>query len=205
MAPIILASASPRRAELLTQLGLERGLDFRLCPVAIDETPGPNEKPGHYVTRLAREKASAGLAQATDAGALVIGSDTAVVCDDSILGKPRDTAEAEVMLARLSGRRHKVMTAVAITAAGQGCLERLVTTEVSFRTLTESEIQAYCATGEPMDKAGAYGIQGRGGMFVRDLKGSYSAVVGLPLEETASLLAKAGQPVWRFWAAARAR
>jgi septum formation protein len=197
--PIILASASPRRAELLAQLGLQPGTHFSLCPVDIDETPAAREQPGHYVVRLAREKAAAGLALGGGAGALVIGSDTSVVCDNGILGKPRDQAEAEAMLARLSGRHHKVVTAVAITGERDVFLERLVTTDVSFRTLTEQEIRAYCATGEPMDKAGAYGIQGRGGMFVSSLRGSYSAVVGLPLEETASLLSEAGQPVWQFW------
>ncbi|MBS3804592.1 MAG: septum formation inhibitor Maf [Oleiphilaceae bacterium] len=203
MRPIVLASASPRRAELLAQLGLQSGRHFSLGPVAIDETPQTDEPPARYVTRLAREKAMAGLARTTDAGALVIGSDTSVICDDEILGKPRDRAEAEAMLARLSGRSHTVMTAVAIAASEQGCVERLVTTEVDFRPLTAREISAYCATGEPMDKAGAYGIQGRGGAFVTALRGSYSAVVGLPLEQTASLLAEAGQPVWQFWAAAR--
>ncbi len=194
MRPIILASASPRRAELLSQLGVP----FTAAPVDIDETPRPGEPPAHYVERLAREKAAAGLARARQADSLVIGSDTTVVCDDRILAKPADESEAAAMLASLSGRSHRVMTAVAL-AGEHGCYARLVTTEVRFRELSDSEIRAYCRTGEPLDKAGGYGIQGRGGVFVSGLWGSYSAVVGLPLEETGQLLAEAGQPVWSYW------
>lgn len=194
MRPIVLASASPRRAELLDQLGVP----FTAAPVAIDETPRPDELPAHYVERLAREKAAAGLARAANGDSLVIGSDTTVVCDDRILAKPADADEAAAMLAALSGRSHRVMTAVAL-AGEHGCYARLVTTEVRFRELSEAEIRAYCATGEPLDKAGGYGIQGRGGVFVTGLWGSYSAVVGLPLEETGQLLAEAGQPVWMYW------
>lgn len=194
MRPIILASASPRRAELLSQMGLA----FTIAPVDIDETPRPDELPAHYVERLAREKAAAGLARAGDRDSLVIGSDTTVVCDDRILAKPADAKEAAAMLASLSGRSHRVMTAVAL-AGEHGCYARLVTTEVRFRELTEAEIHAYCATGEPLDKAGGYGIQGKGGLFVTGIWGSYSAVVGLPLEETGQLLAEAGQPVWMYW------
>ena len=194
MRPIILASASPRRAELLKQLGLR----FSVCPVNIDEAVVAGELPGHYVERLAREKAAAGLGLATDPDSLVIGSDTSVVLDDSILGKPGNMEEAVAMLTALSGRSHRVMTAVAL-AGVQGCFARLVNTEVRFRSLRREEVLAYCRTGEPMDKAGAYGIQGKGGVFVNGLWGSYSAVVGLPLEETAGMLADAGQPVWKFW------
>ncbi|WP_404363846.1 Maf family protein [Marinobacter sp.] len=194
MRPIILASASPRRAELLNQLGLR----FSVCPVNIDETPGPGESAAHYVERLAREKAAAGLALAATPDSLVIGSDTSVVQGDTILGKPANEEQAGLMLSGLSGRCHRVMTAVAL-AGPHGCHARLVTTEVRFRSLAEEEIRAYCRTGEPMDKAGAYGIQGKGGVFVDRLWGSYSAVVGLPLEETAGLLADAGQPVWKYW------
>lgn len=194
MRPIVLASASPRRAELLAQLGVQ----FSICPVDIDETPLPGERADHYVERLAREKAAAGLARTGSASALVLGSDTSVVCDGMILGKPEDEPGARAMLSRLSGRTHVVMTGVAL-AGEHGCFARLVTTEVRFRHLSEQEITAYCRTGEPMDKAGAYGIQGRGGAFVNGLWGSYSAVVGLPLEETAGLLADAGQPVWMYW------
>ncbi|WP_166264306.1 Maf family protein [Marinobacter caseinilyticus] len=194
MRPIILASASPRRADLLRQLGLT----FSVFPVDIDERPTPNEAAAHYVERLAREKAFAGLKLAVDPKSLVIGSDTSVVRDGDILGKPDGKEQAAEMLASLSGRSHKVMTAVAL-AGEHGCFARVSTTEVRFRALSESEIRAYCDTGEPMDKAGAYGIQGRGGAFVSGLWGSYSAVVGLPLDDVAALLAEAGQPVWMVW------
>lgn len=192
MRSIVLASASPRRADLLRQIGLP----FRVRAVDLDETPQPDEEPAHYVERLARAKAMAGLAG--DPQALVIGADTTVVGEDGILGKPVDSAEAQTMLAGLSGRAHRVMTAVAL-AGEHGCFARLVTTEVRFRVLSPAEIAAYCQTGEPLDKAGGYGIQGRGGVFVDGLWGSYSAVVGLPLEETAMLLAEVGEPVWQHW------
>ncbi|MEC7433305.1 MAG: Maf family protein, partial [Pseudomonadota bacterium] len=118
--------------------------------------------------------------------------------DGEILGKPESDTQACEMLRRLSGRTHQVMTAIAL-AQEQKCRSLVVVTDVSFRELSEAEIVAYVATGEPMDKAGSYGIQGLGGIFVRELKGSYSAVVGLPLQETAELLADAGDPVWRHW------
>lgn len=194
MRPIVLASASPRRRELLEQIGLS----FSVAPVDIDEAPLPDERPDHYVERLARQKAEAGLALASDSNSLVIGSDTTVVCDDCIMGKPADEAEAMEMLRRLSGRAHKVMTAVAL-AGEYGCYARLVITEVRFRELSDPEIAAYWRTGEPADKAGGYGIQGRGAVFVDGLWGSYSAVVGLPLQETAELFEEAGQSVWNFW------
>lgn len=194
MRPIVLASASPRRAELLRQMGLS----FSVSPVDVDETPRPDEPAVTYVERLAREKAKAGFARAEHPDCLVIGSDTSVVLAGAILGKPRDVADAAAMLAGLSGKIHKVMTAVAL-AGRQGCSVRLVVTDVRFRVLSEVEIDAYCQTGEPMDKAGAYGIQGKGGIFVDGLWGSYSAVVGLPLNETAALLTEAGEPVWMHW------
>lgn len=192
MKTLILASASPRRAELLQQIGL----NFRVQPADIDETVGTGESAEHYVERLACEKALriAGL----NPGCQVIGSDTSVVLNGEILGKPANAVEAEATLARLSGHQHQVMTAVAL-AEEQWCKSRLVVTNVTFRSLTRSEIQAYVASGEPMDKAGSYGIQGLGGIFVRELQGSYSAVVGLPLLETAELLAEAGRPVWQNW------
>lgn len=192
--PFVLASASPRRKELLQQIGLP----FAVAPVAIDETPLPAEDPAHYVERLARTKAQHGREQCADAEALVLGSDTTVVIDGEILGKPGSQEEGLAMLRRLSGRAHKVMTAVAL--AGQyGCYARLAVTEVHFRPLGEDEILAYWRTGEPSDKAGGYGIQGRAAVFVTALYGSYSAVVGLPLQETAELLSEAGQPVWLSW------
>ena len=192
--PLVLASASPRRKALLEQIGLS----FSVQPVDIDETPLPGEDPGHYVERLARTKAETGISQIHDNDALVLGSDTTVVCDGVILGKPQDRDQGLSMLRQLSGRSHKVMTAVAL--AGQyGCYARLAITEVHFRALSDAEILAYWETGESVDKAGGYGIQGRGAVFVDAIYGSYSAVVGLPLQETAELLAEAQQPVWSCW------
>ncbi len=196
MAAIILASASPRRSELLAQIGVP----FSVQPAHIDETPRTAERPAAYVERLAREKALA--VAAAFAGDLVLGSDTSVVLNGVILGKPVDSKEAMATLGALSGTTHQVMTAVAL-ARGSHCESRLVTTEVTFRGLTKQEIAAYVASGEPMDKAGSYGIQGLGGIFVKELKGSYSAVVGLPLQETATLLAEAGCPVWKHWPSSR--
>lgn len=191
---VILASASPRRADLLTQLGLS----FRTSPVDIDETPIPGEAAADYVGRLSRDKARAGFRREEEANALVLGSDTTVVLDGRILGKPADREEARMMLLALSGRTHQVMTGVAL-ASHSGTDVRVSTTDVTFRTLDEREVDAYCDTGEPMDKAGAYGIQGRGGAFVTSITGSYSAVVGLPLDVTAALLTRAGLPVWEYW------
>lgn len=192
MTALILASASPRRAELLTRVGLT----FSIQPADIDETPVAGESAPGYVERLAREKALA-VAQANP-DSLVLGSDTSVVMNSDILGKPGSPAEAEAALARLSGGTHQVMTAVALVRNGN-CQSVVSVTDVTFRELGREEIRAYVASGEPMDKAGSYGIQGLGGIFVSELKGSYSAVVGLPLQETAQLLADAGAPVWRNW------
>jgi septum formation protein len=192
MPSIILASASPRRAELLQQIGL----NFSVRPADIDETPAPDETPEQYVERLAREKALAVAGASPEC--LVLGSDTSVVLDGTILGKPTDPSDARETLARLSGATHQVMTAVALATEGQ-CESVLVITEVCFRQLSTAEIEAYVASGEPMDKAGSYGIQGLGGIFVNELRGSYSAVAGLPLQETAALLAGAGYPVWKNW------
>ncbi len=178
---LVLASASPRRKELLRQIGL----CFRQEPAEIDEAPRRDERPTDYVARLAREKAQA-VARRSQ-GLPVLGADTAVVIDDRILGKPRDAAEAADMLRRLSGRIHEVMTAVAVTD-GRRIAEAVSVSRVHFRELTEAEIAAYWATGEPADKAGAYAIQGRGAVFVKHLEGSHSGVVGLPLYETARLL-----------------
>ncbi|MBI43270.1 Maf family protein [Marinobacter lutaoensis] len=192
MTSLILASGSPRRAELLAQMGLA----FEVCPADVDETPVAGETPEAYVARLAREKALAVAAARPDAR--VLGADTSVVLGQEILGKPEGPEQAVATLARLSGCRHRVLTAVALVHRGE-CRSRLVATEVVFRPLTRSEIEAYVASGEPMDKAGSYGIQGLGGIFVKELRGSYSAVVGLPLLETAGLLADAGFPVWTNW------
>ncbi|OZB11880.1 MAG: septum formation protein Maf [Marinobacter sp. 34-60-7] len=192
MAELILASASPRRAELLTQMGVR----FDVRPADIDETVADDESPGAYVERLAREKALA--VAATQAGAVVLGSDTTVVLDGVILGKPTSAEDAEAMLDRLSGQTHQVMTGIAVVS-GQQCCSDVVVTDVTFRALSREEIRAYVASGEPMDKAGAYGIQGLGGVFVAHLNGSYSSVVGLPLYETARLLSHVGYEVWQYW------
>ena len=185
MPSIILASASPRRAELLQQIGLK----FSVRPADIDETPEPDETPEHYVERLAREKAL--VVAGSSPECLVLGSDTSVVLDGEILGKPSDFTEARETLARLSGATHQVMTAVALASEGQ-CQSVLVITEVCFRQLSTAEIDAYVASGEPLGKAGAYGIQGRAAEFVERIDGSYSGIMGLPLFETAALLREAG-------------
>lgn len=192
MRSIILASASPRRAQLLRQMGVE----FLVRPAAIDEAPHRAEPPGDYVLRLARDKALA--ISRLQPEAIVLGSDTSVVIDQRILGKPATCEEAADTLQALSSRSHQVMTGIAVAIDGYA-EARLVTTEVTFRALRPDEIAAYVRSGEPMDKAGSYGIQGLGGIFVERLQGSYSAVVGLPLRETADLLAQAGYPVWTTW------
>lgn len=182
MTMLYLASGSPRRQELLTQLGVSFE---RLLP-GIEEQRQPQESAHHYVSRLAREKAQAGVAIAPK-DLPVLGSDTIVVLNGEVLEKPRDAEHAAVMLRQLSGQTHQVMTAVAL-ADRVKTIDCLVTTEVTFRVLSEQDIQGYILTGEPMDKAGAYGIQGLGGCFVRRIEGSYHAVVGLPLVETYELL-----------------
>lgn len=193
MATLYLASGSPRRRELLAQIGVP----FVTLIASIDETALPGEPAERYVERLARDKALAGLATLVDAGdAVVLGADTAVVLDGRILGKPADRAEALATLAALSGREHQVLTAVALAAGGR--LEsRVVASRVSFRTLAAGEAEAYWASGEPCDKAGSYGIQGLAAVFVERLEGSYSAVVGLPLCETAQLLGAFAIPCWQ--------
>lgn len=179
---IALASASPRRRELLTQLGV----NYKLVKADIDEAPQPEEPASSYVQRLAVEKALAGLAR-LEHELPVLGADTVVVVDGQILGKPGDFAQFRQTMQLLSGRSHQVMTAVALLNSRHQLTE-LVVTDVTFRTLTDAEISAYWATGEPQDKAGGYGIQGLGGRFVKRINGSYSAVVGLPLCETEQLL-----------------
>lgn len=179
---IALASASPRRRELLTLLGV----NFMLVSADIDETPLAAELPEHYVGRLAEQKARAGLARLTE-GVPVLGADTIVVADDRLLGKPADFADFRQTMQLLSGRAHQVLTAVALLDANR-CLSVVVSSDVWFRPLTDDDISWYWHTGEPRDKAGGYGIQGLGGKFVQRLNGSYSAVVGLPLCETEQLL-----------------
>lgn len=185
---LVLASASPRRRELLSQIGLA----CQVRPVDIDESPRAGEAPQEYVSRLALEKArTAWRRHAPDDGLPVLGSDTTVVLDGCMLGKPLDAAEAEAMLAGLSGRSHEVLTAVAVVRDGQEAVA-LSRSRVSFRATTPAERAAYVASGEPQDKAGAYAIQGLGAVFVEHLEGSYSGVMGLPLYETARLLAGFG-------------
>lgn len=193
MATLYLASGSPRRRELLTQIGVP----FLSQIVPIDEKPLPDELPVAYVERLARAKAQAGLAALSHPeGAVVLGADTAVVLDGRILGKPADAAEAQATLLALSGRSHQVLTAVAVASAARVAV-RVVSSQVSFRPLRAEEIAAYWASGEPQDKAGSYAIQGLAAVFVSQLQGSYSAVVGLPLCETAELLEEFAISCWQ--------
>ena len=235
-AMIHLASKSPRRRLLLDQIGV----DYTIVDAPIDEVRRPGEPPKRFVERMAREKAQAGLAALGDARtAPVLAADTAVVLDEQVLGKPRDEGHAIAMLRALSGRMHRVISAVAIagiragdagngladtdghgpaagSAAGSGAdpgadpdadpgadpgaddTPRVMTSvsRVWFREITPDERRSYCASGEPLDKAGAYAIQGRAAIFVARLDGSFSAVMGLPLFETASLLREAGIAVW---------
>lgn len=193
MATLYLASGSPRRRELLTQIAVP----FLTQIAPIDENALPGESPIAYVERLALTKAQAGLAALTDnADAVVLGADTAVVLDGRILGKPTDRADALATLSDLSGRTHEVLTAVALVSRERQA-SRVVTSQVTFRALSQAEIEAYWASGEPQDKAGCYGIQGLAAVFVSQLQGSYSAVVGLPLCETAALLAEFAIPCWQ--------
>lgn len=184
--PLFLASKSPRRAQLLGQLGLH----FETLDVDIVEHPLPGEHAEDYVRRLAREKAGAGFLQmAGIPDACVIGSDTEVVLDGEIFGKPADADDAARMLRRLSGREHRVLTAVAIVSAGREA-ECVQASTVRFADLDAAAIARYVASGEPLGKAGAYAIQGHAAAFIEHLSGSYSGVMGLPLYETAQLLAK---------------
>ncbi|MFJ7007274.1 Maf family protein [Pseudomonas putida] len=191
MNPLYLASGSPRRRELLTQIGVA----FTVVSAPIDESPLPDESALAYVERLARAKAVAGLAS-VEGPAVVLGADTAVVLDGRILGKPENREDALAMLADLSGREHQVLTAVALS---NGLLMQslCVTSKVRFRAISADEAQRYWASGEPVDKAGGYAIQGLGAVFVTGLSGSYSAVVGLPLSETAELLGTFGIACWQ--------
>ncbi|MFC2990811.1 MULTISPECIES: Maf family protein [Halomonas] len=185
---LCLASASPRRRDLLASIGVH----VEVRPVDVDETPLPGESAASYVSRLACDKARLGSGLST---LPTLGSDTAVVCDDEILGKPEGSEHAASMLRRLSGRAHQVLTAVTVSGPA-GVLTACVTTRVTMREIAEDEIAAYWASGEPADKAGGYAIQGLAAVFVERLEGSHSAVVGLPLFETAALLRRQGVAVW---------
>ncbi len=187
---LLLASASPRRRELLAQIGVP----CTQRPSEVDERVLPGESPEAYVERVTRDKALAAVAACP--GRVVLAADTAVVHGGQILGKPRDRAHALDMLGRLSADAHWVMTAVAVARDERIALQR-VDTRVCFRRLSAQELADYWDTGEPADKAGAYGIQGLGAVFVDRIEGSYSAVVGLPLRETASLLEGFGISCWQ--------
>lgn len=199
---IYLASRSPRRRELLRQIGVhfevltfrggERGED-----ADVDETPYENEDVERYVARLALTKAESGVRRLQWRhlpAAPVLAADTTLELDGAIIGKPADAADATAILHRLSGRSHRVLTAVALST-GSRTRYRLNISEVRFRTLEEAEIRHYVDSGEPMDKAGAYGIQGRAAIFVEEIRGSYSGIMGLPLFETADLLKEFSYPL----------
>ena len=183
---VILASSSPRRRELLSLIGIAHDVQ----PADIDESALPGESPEAHCERLAREKALA-LAKRVDPAALVVGSDTIVVVDGAILGKPRDRADAARMLRMLSGRSHIVLTAVAV-ARGSRLESGVERVSVTFRELTDRDIDSYIATDEPLDKAGAYGIQGYGATIVERIEGDYFAVMGLALTRLVRLLARVG-------------
>ena len=192
---IYLASQSPRRRELLRQIGVAH----EVIPASVPEQPAPGEAAVDYAQRLAQQKAAAGYAAVVAAGlplAPVLGADTLGLFEGEILEKPRDRDHGLAMLRRLSGRSHQVITAVALQDAQRQAL-RVSITQVKFRPLDEAEIIAYWETGEPCDKAGSYAIQGLGAVFVQSIQGSYSGVVGLPLEATVDLLREFAIPWWQ--------
>ncbi len=188
--PLILGSASPRRKQLLAQIGV---VPDGIRPQDIDETPQPRELPTPYCQRMARQKAQAVAAGPDE---VVLCADTTVALGRRILGKPADAGEAAEFLLALSGRRHKVITAIAVRR-GDELWQRDVTTAVRMKRLSDAELNAYLASGDWQGKAGGYGIQGMAGAFIPWINGSFTAVVGLPLAETAGLLQAAGYPVWR--------
>jgi septum formation protein len=191
---VYLASGSPRRRQLLSQIGVP----FQVLSVDVDESIDAGEAPERYVLRVAEAKAVAGLARraaARQPEGPVLGADTAVVAAGAILGKPADCADTERMLGLLSAGTHEVLTAVALAIDG-AVLSRLSRSEVTFREITREEARDYWNTGESRDKAGGYAIQGYGAVFVCALRGSYSGVMGLPLYETAQMLRSAGVPCW---------
>ena len=194
---IYLASASPRRREILVSLGFQPVL----LASEIDETVQPGEAVADYVARMARQKNAAARQLAAQRGLALaqplLSADTVVALDNAILGKPRDAAHARELLESLSGREHQVWTAVCVSLGGQ-TLEAAQRSDVRFKELSAQEIAAYIASGEPLDKAGAYGIQGIGGVFVAHLSGSFSGVMGLPVFETVQLLRQLGAPVPPF-------
>ncbi len=193
---LILASASPRRKDLLAQIGVIPDL---VSSVEFDESVLPDEPPREAVARLARGKAEAAKTLRRSDDDLILTADTIVACGRRILGKPTDEKEARRMLQLLSGRRHQVLSAICLVGPGDTITSRTVVTRVSFKRLSAEELDAYLASGEWDGKAGAYAIQGRAGVFVRSLDGSYSNVVGLPLHETANLLGGAGFALLEGW------
>lgn len=187
---LVLASGSPRRRDLLEGLGLA----FRVRPVDLDETPRDGEGPREYVRRLAEEKAAARI----DPGELVLAADTSVILDGEILGKPTDEADARAMLGRLAGREHVVLTGVALHRGSAGVRTHVEESRVRIASLTPEEISWYVATGETMDKAGGYAVQGLGAMFVESVHGDYTNVVGLPLPATYRMFKAQGHDLRAF-------
>jgi len=185
---LVLASASPRRSEILTQLGIR----FRVQVSHVDEPPFEHGDPGHYALELASRKAEFVLGLQGESGAMVLGADTIVVKGDAVLGKPEDDVDAERMLSLLQGGVHDVKTAVALRGAGDLRRDLVVRTRVWFRPMNSAAIQRYVASGEGRDKAGSYAIQGLGAGLVERIDGSYSNVVGLPAAQTLTLLEAAG-------------
>jgi septum formation protein len=191
---IVLASSSPRRRDLLKLAEIP----FRAMPASLDERPEPGEGPEDFTRRAAAMKAHA-ISDRVAAGTWILAADTTVVVDGAILGKPSDRSDARRMLDMLSGRSHRVLTAVVLARAGSGRVsDALVETVVHFHQLRPEWIEGYLRTGEPTDKAGAYGIQGKGALLVRSIEGSYTNVVGLPLSETVQMLELAG--IWQPFA-----
>jgi len=191
---LVLASGSSRRRELLEQIGVH----YISKAMDIDETPHSGELARDYVARMAKEKALAALPAFPDA--VVLASDTSVILDGEILGKPESEAHAVSMLTRLSGSQHQVLTSIALAKYEQEAISievEVVETQVEFDALSDQQILDYVATGEPMDKAGAYGIQGKGALLIKGIQGSYSNVVGLPLTETGKMLQRFNVPVWQ--------
>jgi septum formation protein len=189
---LVLASGSPRRRSLLERAGV----CFEVCPADLPEERGPGEEPGDFARRLAAEKARAVARRlGAEPPRFVLGADTIVVVDGDVLGKPTDATDALALLSRLVGRSHRVLTGIAVvaTASGQEC-STLVESGVSMRRAGEAELRDYVAGGEPLDKAGAYAVQGEGRRFVTAIEGSETNVIGLPLDETLALLRQAG---WR--------
>lgn len=193
MPRLVLASGSPRRREFLSALDLA----FEVVPADIDETRESNESPDAYVARLCSAKAARVASVVNDKSAVVVAADTTVAIDGRVLEKPTDDADAVAMLRLLSGRTHVALTGVAVWFGGR-CMNKVVSTEVEFAVLRDDEIAWYVGTGEGVDKAGAYGIQGRAAAFIRRLDGSVTNVVGLPLAEMADLLEEHGLPLSAF-------